>query len=70
MSMYFSVLQSREYTYRIKTALQDFGTAHVIKDPNKAFLVEITSFQRERERQSGTLNMSAFFWAVSEERFM
>lgn len=46
----------------IKTALQDFGTAHVIKGPNKAFLVEITDVCRETGRQSGTLYMSAVFF--------
>lgn len=35
----------------IKTALQDSTTARVIKDPNKAFLVEITERERERERE-------------------
>lgn len=66
MSTFFSVPHTCFTLYRaenshIKTALQDFGTARVIKDPNKAFLVEIISIQRERERQSGTLSVSAVF---------
>lgn len=63
----FSMCYRAENSH-IKTALQDFGTAHVIKDPNKAFLVEITSIRRERERQSGTLNMSAVFSGLSQRR--
>lgn len=51
----------REKISYIKTALQDFATARVIKDSNKAFLVEITERERkrERERERETLNMSA-----------
>lgn len=60
----------------IKTALQDSRTAHVIKDPNKAFLVEITHFQTERERKREVeWNFERVSYPpphppVSKERFM
>lgn len=73
MSTFFSGPHACFTHYRaenshIKTALQVFGTADVIKDPNKALLAEITSIQRGRERHSGTLNMSAVFSMLSQRR--
>lgn len=42
-------LWTRPTIHILKRALQDFGTARVIKAPNKSLLVEITAVRRETD---------------------